>query len=52
MNVLGFDTSTAATSACVLRADGEAFEVLPAPEAALSAPPAHARELMPARGAR
>ena len=26
MNLLGFDTSTAATSACVLRADGEAFE--------------------------
>jgi tRNA threonylcarbamoyladenosine biosynthesis protein TsaB len=47
MNVLGFDTATAATSACVLRADGEAFEVLPDP-AALGRPPAHARELMPA----
>jgi tRNA threonylcarbamoyladenosine biosynthesis protein TsaB len=47
MNVLGFDTSTAATSACLLRADGEAFEVLPGPDALL-APPAHARELMPA----
>lgn len=47
MNVLGFDTSTAVTSACALRADGQAFEVLP-DEAALSAPPAHARELMPA----
>jgi tRNA threonylcarbamoyladenosine biosynthesis protein TsaB len=46
VNVLGFDTSTAATSACVLRADGEAFEVVP-PQEALSAPPAHARELMP-----
>ncbi|HET8672189.1 MAG TPA: tRNA (adenosine(37)-N6)-threonylcarbamoyltransferase complex dimerization subunit type 1 TsaB [Thermoleophilaceae bacterium] len=47
MNVLGFDTSTAASSACLLRADGEAFEVVP-PEEALTAPPAHARELMPA----
>ena len=47
MNLLGFDTSTAATSACVLRADGQAFEVEPSP-AALARPPAHARELMPA----
>jgi tRNA threonylcarbamoyladenosine biosynthesis protein TsaB len=47
MNVLGFDTSTAATSACLLRGDGQAFEVIP-DEAALSAPPAHAAELMPA----
>lgn len=47
MNVLGIDTSTAATAACVLRADGEAFELEP-PPTALSAPPAHARELMPA----
>lgn len=46
MNVLGFDTSTAATSACVLRADGEAFEFVPAQEA-LTAAPAHAQELMP-----
>ena len=46
MNVLGFDTSTAATSVCVLRADGEAFELSPEPEA-LSAPPAHAPQLMP-----
>jgi tRNA threonylcarbamoyladenosine biosynthesis protein TsaB len=46
MNVLGFDTSTAATSACLLRADGEAFEAIP-DEAALFAPPAHAAELMP-----
>jgi tRNA threonylcarbamoyladenosine biosynthesis protein TsaB len=46
MNVLGFDTSTAATSACVLRADGQAFEAIP-DEAALFAPPAHAAELMP-----
>lgn len=46
MNVLGFDTSTAATSACVLRADGEAFEAEP-PVARLFEPPGHARELMP-----
>jgi tRNA threonylcarbamoyladenosine biosynthesis protein TsaB len=47
VNVLGFDTSTAATSACLLRADGEAFEVLPA-AARLTEPPAHSEELMPA----
>ena len=47
MTVLGFDTSTPATSVCVLRDDGEAFAEDPEP-AALAAPPAHARELMPA----
>jgi tRNA threonylcarbamoyladenosine biosynthesis protein TsaB len=47
MNILGFDTSTAATSVCVLRADGEAFEYEP-PAERLFQPPAHARELMPA----
>jgi tRNA threonylcarbamoyladenosine biosynthesis protein TsaB len=47
VSLLGMDTSTAASAACVLRADGEAFEVTPDP-AALSARPAHARELMPA----
>jgi tRNA threonylcarbamoyladenosine biosynthesis protein TsaB len=41
------DTSTAASAACVLRADGEVFEIAPEP-AALMARPAHARELMPA----
>ena len=46
-NVLGLDTSTAASAACLLRGDGQAFEVAPEP-AALLAPPAHARELMPA----
>jgi tRNA threonylcarbamoyladenosine biosynthesis protein TsaB len=46
MNVLGFDTSTAATTACLLRADGEAFEVEP-PVERLFEPPGHARELMP-----
>ena len=47
MNVLGFDTSTAATAACVLRDDGRVFEMAPVPDA-LAAPPGHARELMPA----
>ena len=47
MNVLGFDTSTAATSACLLRDDGKAFEVIPS-EDQLLGPPGHARELMPA----
>jgi tRNA threonylcarbamoyladenosine biosynthesis protein TsaB len=41
------DTSTAATSVCLLRADGEAFASDPAP-GRLSEPPAHSRELMPA----
>ena len=49
MTILGFDTSTAASSACVLRADGELFEVVPAPER-LSERPAHASELLPAIG--
>ena len=47
MTLLGLDTSTPAASAAVLRDDGEAFEVLPAPER-LERPPAHATELMPA----
>ena len=47
MTLLGVDTSTSAASACVLRADGEWFEVMPAPER-LREPPAHASELMPA----
>lgn len=46
MNVLGIDTATAASAACVLRADGEAFEQMPSPQR-LDQPPAHARELMP-----
>ena len=45
--LLGIDTATSASAACVLRTDGESFEV--APDAArLAAPPAHGRELMPA----
>ena len=47
MTILGFDTSTNATSACVLRSDGEAFEHVPAAERLL-ARPGHAAELMPA----
>ena len=47
MNVLGIDTATAASAACVLRGDGEAFEQSPSPQR-LAQPPAHARELMPA----
>jgi tRNA threonylcarbamoyladenosine biosynthesis protein TsaB len=46
VNVLGFDTSTAATSVCLLRSDGEAFEVEP-PVDRLFERPGHARELMP-----
>jgi tRNA threonylcarbamoyladenosine biosynthesis protein TsaB len=47
MTIVGFDTSTAATGACVLRDDGEAFEYLPEPGRLLE-PPGHSRELMPA----
>jgi tRNA threonylcarbamoyladenosine biosynthesis protein TsaB len=47
VTLLGLDTSTAAASACVLRADGHEFEASPPPER-LAGPPAHARELMPA----
>lgn len=47
MNVLGIDTSTAASAVCVLRHDGQAFEVEPRAEA-LQAPPGHSRELLPA----
>jgi tRNA threonylcarbamoyladenosine biosynthesis protein TsaB len=49
MTILGFDTSTAASSAAVLRSDGELFEVLPA-AARLAERPAHATELLPAVG--
>lgn len=47
MNLLGIETSTAATAACVLRSDGRAFESLPAASALLE-PPDHSRELLPA----
>jgi tRNA threonylcarbamoyladenosine biosynthesis protein TsaB len=45
--VLGFDTSTNATSVCVLRHDGDAFEHVPEP-ARLFDRPGHSAELMPA----
>jgi tRNA threonylcarbamoyladenosine biosynthesis protein TsaB len=47
VTLLGFDTSTSASAACVLLDDGSASEVEPAPER-LAEGPAHARELMPA----
>jgi tRNA threonylcarbamoyladenosine biosynthesis protein TsaB len=47
LNLLGLDTSTAASAACVVRSDGEAFEAGRDP-AALGRPPAHGRELLPA----
>ena len=47
MTLVGFDTSTAATSACVLRDDGEAFEQVPRPGRLFEAP-GHSRELLPA----
>jgi tRNA threonylcarbamoyladenosine biosynthesis protein TsaB len=47
VTILGIDTSTPAASACVLRSDGEAFDVSPSAER-LAARPAHASELMPA----
>ncbi|MEA2374737.1 MAG: tRNA threonylcarbamoyladenosine biosynthesis protein TsaB [Thermoleophilaceae bacterium] len=45
MNVLGLDTSTPASAACVLRADGREFEVVPALDE-LTAAPAHSRDLL------
>ncbi len=47
MMILGFDTSTAASAAAVLRSDAELFESAPAPER-LAERPAHASELLPA----
>jgi tRNA threonylcarbamoyladenosine biosynthesis protein TsaB len=46
VNLLGFDTATAATAVAVVRADGEEFEVTPE-ASALSGPPRHAQELLP-----
>jgi tRNA threonylcarbamoyladenosine biosynthesis protein TsaB len=46
MTTLGFDTATAATSVCLLRGDGEAFEHVPRP-GELAAAPAHGSELLP-----
>ena len=47
MTVLGFDTSTNATAACLVRGDGESFEHVPTTEDLLGRP-GHAAELMPA----
>jgi tRNA threonylcarbamoyladenosine biosynthesis protein TsaB len=47
VSLLGIDTSTRATSVCVLRDDGEPFDADPDP-ARLAEPPAHAAELLPA----
>ena len=47
MSILGIDTSTAASAACLLRTDGRAFEVEP-PVATLAGRPGHSRDLMPA----
>jgi tRNA threonylcarbamoyladenosine biosynthesis protein TsaB len=46
VNLVGFDTSTNATTVCVLRADGQAFEHIP-PAARMLDRPGHAAELMP-----
>jgi tRNA threonylcarbamoyladenosine biosynthesis protein TsaB len=47
VTIVGFDTSTAATSACVLRSDGAEFEHVP-PATRLREAPGHSRELLPA----
>jgi len=47
MNMVGFDTSTPATTACLVLRGGGVIEHPPAP-AALQGPPAHAAELLPA----
>lgn len=47
MTILGFDTSTAASSAAVLHADGQVFENALPPERLMERP-AHATELLPA----
>ena len=46
MNLLGLDTSTAASAAAVLRSDGQAFAHDPTP-AELTGRPAHSAELLP-----
>jgi tRNA threonylcarbamoyladenosine biosynthesis protein TsaB len=47
MTLVGFDTSLAATSACVLRDDGEAFCTPAPPPSRLFEPAAHSQELLP-----
>jgi tRNA threonylcarbamoyladenosine biosynthesis protein TsaB len=45
VNLLGLDSSTAASAACVLRDDGVAFEAIPTVDE-LTGPPAHSRDLL------
>ena len=47
MTLIGFDTSLATTSACVLRDDGRAFHNAPPPESRLLGAPQHSSELLP-----
>jgi tRNA threonylcarbamoyladenosine biosynthesis protein TsaB len=47
MTILGFDTSLATTSACVLRADGRTFVTPPPDPARLFEPARHSQELLP-----
>ena len=47
MNLLGFDTATAATAVCVVPEGGEPVELAPSAGRLLE-PPTHSRELMPA----
>jgi tRNA threonylcarbamoyladenosine biosynthesis protein TsaB len=46
VNLVGFDTSTAATAVCVERGDGERFEYVPSFDE-LDGRPGHASELLP-----
>jgi tRNA threonylcarbamoyladenosine biosynthesis protein TsaB len=47
MTIVGFDTSLATTTVCVLRHDGRAFTTHPPDAQRLSAPPEHSAELLP-----
>jgi tRNA threonylcarbamoyladenosine biosynthesis protein TsaB len=47
VTLIGFDTSLATTSACVVRADGEAFQSPPPSTERLLGPARHSQELLP-----
>jgi tRNA threonylcarbamoyladenosine biosynthesis protein TsaB len=47
VTLIGFDTSLATTSACVLRGDGEAFHTPPPDPQRLLGPARHSQELLP-----
>ncbi len=47
MTTIGFDTSLASTTACMLRADGQAFATPPPSAERLLGPAAHSQELLP-----